>query len=125
LGYSDHFAQVTYIKVDKPVLGPKYIKKRQFSDKAIKEFIYLLQKESWDQVLLLEDVNKSFDAFMITFMYYFNALFPIKTLYLNNNNKNKWMTKGLIVSRNKLRILNELKRTTQISVEFRCYINKY
>ena len=90
------------IKVDKPVLGPNSIKKRQFLDKAIKEFIYLLQKESWDQVMLLEDVNKSFDAFMIMFMYYFNALFPIKTFYLNNNNKNKWMTKGLIVSRNKL-----------------------
>jgi hypothetical protein len=58
-------------------------------------------------------------------MCHFNALFPTKTFYLNKNNKNKWMTKGLIVSRNKLRILNGLKRSTQILVEFRCYINKY
>jgi sialic acid synthase SpsE len=29
-GYSDHLAQVTYIKVDKPVLGPKTIEKRHF-----------------------------------------------------------------------------------------------
>jgi hypothetical protein len=94
------------------------IKKRQFSDNAIKEFIHLLQKESWDQVLMLEYVNKSFNAFMITFMCHFNALFPTKTFYLNKNKKNKWMTKGLIVSRNKLRILNSLKRSTQISVEF-------
>jgi hypothetical protein len=36
LGYSDHLAQVTYITVDKPVQGPKIIKKRQFSDNAIK-----------------------------------------------------------------------------------------
>jgi hypothetical protein len=50
LGYSDHLAQVTYIWVNKPVQGPKSIKKRQFSDNAIKEFIHLLQKESWDQV---------------------------------------------------------------------------
>jgi len=29
--------------VNKPVVGPKIIKKRQFSDIAIKEFIYYLQ----------------------------------------------------------------------------------
>jgi hypothetical protein len=78
LGYSDHLAQVTYLKVDKSVLGPKTIKKRQFSDNAIKESIHLLLKESWDQVLVLEDVNKSYNAFMITFMYQFNALFPTR-----------------------------------------------
>jgi hypothetical protein len=88
--------------VDKPAQGPKTIKKRQFLDNAIKEFIHLLQKESWDQVLMLKDVNKSFNAFMITFMHHFNALFPTKTFNLNKNKNNKWMTKGLIVSRNKL-----------------------
>ena len=36
LGYSDHFAQLTYIIVNKPIVGPKIIKKRQFSDIAIK-----------------------------------------------------------------------------------------
>ena len=35
LGYSDHLAQTVYIKVDKPVLGPTTIKKRQFTDNAI------------------------------------------------------------------------------------------
>ena len=55
--YSDHLAQIVYIKVDKPVLGPTAIKKRQFTDNAIEEFIYLLQAESWDEVLLSEDVT--------------------------------------------------------------------
>lgn len=125
LGYSDHLAQVTYLKVDKPIQGPKTIRKRHFSDNAIKEFIYFLQKETWEQVLLQEDINISFNAFMSTFKYHFNALFPVKTFYLDKNKNNKWMTKGLLVSRNKLRILNDLKRSTQISVELRCYINKY
>jgi len=35
------------------------------------------------------------------------------------------MTKGLIVSKNKLRILNGLKRSIQISREFRFYISDY
>ena len=116
---------MTYLKVDKPIQGPKTIRKRHFSDNAIKEFIHFLQKETWDQVLMLEDVNISFNAFMSTFMHHFNALFPAKTFYLNKNKNNKWMTKGLLVSRNKLRILNDLKRSTQVSVELRCYINKY
>ena len=102
LGYSDHLAQIAYIKVDKPVLEPQAIKKRQFTDKAIEGFIYLLQKESWNQVMLLEDVNESFNAFMLTFMCHFNALFPVKTVYLNNKNKIKWITKGIMVSRNRL-----------------------
>jgi hypothetical protein len=51
--------------------------------------------------LLTDDLNISFKAFMITFMYYINTLFPIKTSYLNNN-KNKWLSKGLTVSRNSI-----------------------
>jgi len=35
------------------------------------------------------------------------------------------MTKGLIVSKNKLRILNGLKRSKQISSEFRFYVSDY
>jgi hypothetical protein len=62
----------------------------------------LLQKESWDEVFLTDDVNNSFKAFMNTFTYYFNTESAIKTSYVNNNNKNKWITKGLIVSRNRM-----------------------
>jgi hypothetical protein len=58
-------------------------------------------------------------------MCHFNALFPVKTVYLNNKNKIMWMTKGIIVSRNRLRFLNEMKRHTKLSVEFLHYINKY
>jgi len=36
LGYSDHFAQVTHVIVNKPVIDPKIIKKRRFSDIEIK-----------------------------------------------------------------------------------------
>jgi preprotein translocase subunit Sss1 len=35
------------------------------------------------------------------------------------------MTRGLTVSRNKLRTLIRLKRTTRISTEQKCYIKKY
>jgi len=125
LGYSDHFAQVTHVIVNKPVIDPKIIKKRRFSDIEIKEFLNHLQTETWDQILLQDDVNESFNAFMTIFTYYFNIMFPLKKCYLHKNTKIKWITKGLIISRNKLRILNGLKRSNQISNEFRLYISKY
>ena len=43
LGYSDHFAQVTNVIVNIPVIDSKIIKKRQFSDIEIKEFLYHIQ----------------------------------------------------------------------------------
>ena len=125
LGYSDHFAQVTNVIVNKPVINPKIIKKRRFSDIETKEFLHHLQTELWEQVLIQDDVNESFNIFMTTFVYYFNIAFPLKNCYLHNKTKNKWITKGLKISKNKLRILNELKRFNQISNESRLYISKY
>jgi len=52
-------------------------------------------------------------------------MFPLKNCHLRNNTKNKWITKGLIISKNKLQILSRLKRSNQISNEFRLYISNY
>jgi hypothetical protein len=64
------------------------IKKRLFTGNTLGKFMYPLQEESWDKVLL-SDVNIFFKAFMNTFMYYFNTAFLIKTSYMNNNNKKR------------------------------------
>jgi len=61
--------------------------------------MYFLREEPQDEVFLSNDVNISFKAFMNTFLYYFNTAFPIKTSHVNNNNKNKWLTIGLLVSK--------------------------
>jgi hypothetical protein len=84
------------VKVAKPVLGSTAVKKRQFTDKTIEEFIYLLLEESWDEIFLLNDVNISFKAFMNTFIYYLNTVFPIKISRVNNNNKNKELSSTVI-----------------------------
>jgi hypothetical protein len=57
-------------------------------------------------------------------MYYFNTAFPTKTSYVNNN-KNKWLTKGLILSRNAMRFFNRIKIYTNLSLESLHYINRY
>jgi len=121
LGYSDHFAQLSSIMVDTPVINRKFTMKRQFSENAINEFLNYLQIEPWDHILAMDDVNDSFNTFMNTFLYYFNITFPLKILSLNKNN-NKWITKGLLVSKSKLRLLRGLKRTEQLSNNSKNYI---
>ena len=118
LGYSDHFAQLSPLMVDTSVIDPKFTMKRQFSENAINEFLNYLQTEPWDHILAMDDVNDSFNTFMNTFLYYFNVTFPLKTLPLNKNN-NKWIIKGLLVSKNKLQILRGLKRKKQLSTNLK------
>ena len=62
---------------------------------------------------------------MNTFTYYFNTAFPIKVKFENNFTENKLITKGLIISRNKLRLLHNIKRTTSLSIEASKYIKNY
>jgi len=38
---------------------------------------------------------------MDIFCYYFNIEFPVKVTYIKESVVNKWITKGIIVSRNK------------------------
>jgi hypothetical protein len=63
---------------------------------------YLLPKQSWENILSSDDVNTSFNSFMITFMYYFNRAFPLITTYVKDKFENKSITKGLIVSSNRM-----------------------
>jgi hypothetical protein len=58
-------------------------------------------------------------------MYYYNRAFPLKTTFVKDKFENKWITKGLIISSNRMRFLNSLKRTTNISRESLEYIKRY
>ena len=78
LGYSDHSAQIVYIKVGTPVLSPTAIQKGQFTDTAVEEFLYFLRQEPWDEVLSMEDVNLAFNAFITTFMHHLMQGFILK-----------------------------------------------
>jgi len=102
--------------------GPLRIYTRHFTDYNVEEFKYLIQEESWNEVFECEEPNNSFKQFMNTFTYYFNTAFPIKVKLGKNFIENKWITKGLIIFRNKLRLLYNIKRTTSLSIEASKYI---
>jgi hypothetical protein len=86
---------------------------------------YLLQGEVWEEVFASEEACTTFNLFKNTFIYYFNRAFPLKTTEVKGTILNKWITGGLIRSRNKLRLLNHIKRTTKLSSESLQYIQNY
>jgi hypothetical protein len=62
---------------------------------------------------------------MDTFRYYFNIAFPVKATYVKESIVNKWITKGIIVSRNRLRLLCNIKRSTNLTMESLNYFQNY
>jgi hypothetical protein len=62
----------------------------------------LLHEEAWDAVLASTEPNTAFNFFMDTFTYYFYTAFPLKLTCVKGTIANKLVSKGLIISRNKL-----------------------
>ena len=85
--------------------------KRQFTDHKVEDFKNLLSQESWDEVVDLSDVNASLKAFLDIFLYLFNIIFPFKRVKLKEKLNKRWLSKGLIISSNRMNILNHLKKT--------------
>jgi hypothetical protein len=84
---SDHYAQILTI----PILDfsniPYRIKKRQFSEANIQEFLYLLNQVTWQEVYVESDVNAKFNIFMDVFLYCYNIAFPNKTVHVRDTIK--------------------------------------
>ena len=110
-------AQFLYIKAKNLLKGPTTTCNRHFTDNNVEEFKYLLHAETWDDVLASNQPNTSFNLFMNTFINYFNTAFSLKVTYVKGTIANKWITKGLIISRNKLQLLNNIIKTTNLSME--------
>jgi hypothetical protein len=102
LGYSDHLAQILHINVDRHKRGLVKTRKRQFTKENIKEFKYLLHNELWQQTFSNSDVNITFNAFMGTIHHHFDRAFPLKTVYLSNQMRRKWITQGITTSSKKM-----------------------
>jgi len=89
--------------------------KRHFKEENVEEFQYLLQRENWSEVLTSDETHVSFNIFMDIISYYFNIAFPLKVTYIKGTTVKKWITKGIMISRNKLRALNNIKRSINLS----------
>jgi hypothetical protein len=109
LGLSDHLAQIIRIHSEKRINTIKIIVKRHFTNHSIEEFITLLSQESWVEVVNQSDVNASLYAFLLIFLHCFNIAFPYKRVKLRERVNKRWLSKGLITSSNRIKVLNNLK----------------
>jgi hypothetical protein len=125
LGHSDHKAQILQLNVKTIVRKYKKIKSRQYSEKTIEEFEYLLNKESWQEVFQTSEVNSALQVFMDISGYYFNITFAYKLINLGKTYNSKWITKGTKISSKRMRFLNSVKTKFSLSREAQAYIKKY
>lgn len=101
---SDHKAQVLNLNIhEKFIAQGKNSKYRDFKNPdQQKEFLRLLAQEEWNSILQMDSQrsNEKFDAFVNLFNHYIDLCFPWKTQKQNkSNNKNEWITKGILISR--------------------------
>ena len=98
---SDHFPVFTFIDQSKPENIPKSFRCRDFSQANIDSFKENLEQLSFNDVYIEEEAQKSYDSFHNQFFALFDAQFPVKTVKFNKNfhRIEKWMTKGLLKSR--------------------------
>jgi len=126
MGYSDHLAQYVCMKVNKVQEGPKMMYKRQFTNTNMDHFRHVMYEEKWEEIIKANEPNISFMLFMNIFMHYFNVAFPVNKIKVQvNYTVRRRITKGLIVSRNKLCILQKIKRRQCLSAECLEYIHNY
>jgi len=125
LGLSDHLAQIVEINIGNRSRKTKTTVRRQFTQTNIDEFTYLLSKETWNDVYNRVDVNSSVEAFLDTFLHWYEVAFPFKRVKLKEKANKRWLSKGLIVSSKRMQTLSNLKRTFTLRSEDLTYIKNY
>jgi hypothetical protein len=68
-----------------PKNGALKFRKGHFTMESIKEFKYLLLKESWQKVLLNSEVKTKFKGFMDMVYFYFDIAIPFKIIVCERN----------------------------------------
>jgi hypothetical protein len=69
-----------------------------FKEEGIKEFQYVLNKETWQELFLESEVNAKFNTFMDTFLYYFDTVFPLKLVQWREPQRKIWVTQRIKTS---------------------------
>jgi len=125
LGVSDHQAQVLSVLHKTHTSVNRIVLKRHFGYDNIREFQYLLEKETWHEVLLETEVNAKFMVFMNSVLHFFDIAFPLEFRHRKKPLRNGWITQGIKMSSKKMRFLNVLKKQPDLTEDTKNYIAKY
>lgn len=128
---TDHDAQLlcTPLIYNKKLMKKQNVPKakiRIYSDNNIKNLKNKLASETWTNIYDSNiDVNKAYNNFLATFLYYFNNYIPLVTCKSGFSQHSKgWVTDGIRVSSNNKRYLHFLAKSSK-DPAFLNYVRKY
>jgi len=101
------------------------ILKRHFGDDNIREFEYLLKKETWLEVFSNTEVNTKFKVFMNSVLHLFGIAFPLELRHGKKPLRNGWITQGIKTASKKIRFLNMIKKQPTLTEDEKMYVAKY
>jgi hypothetical protein len=125
LGYSDHLGQILTVSMIKQEYNPVILKKRNFSQRNMTHFKDLLYRDEWTEVYTASFLNDAHLAFLDRFLDCLNAAFPVKLYKQKKIHNNGWITSGMKKSGQRMRLLNDLKHTVNLSKNALYYIKRY
>jgi hypothetical protein len=127
---SDHFFNFVAYKTPSTSRSHNSKTLRDINITNTENFRNLLRNLSWNNIFNSNDVNTSLDYFWGDFKTLFDISFPIKTIRFNRNihKINKFMSNGLLISRNtknRLHKLSILNPAPQNISSYKTYRNLY
>lgn len=123
-GLSDHSAQLVKFNLNNGIKPKKIIRQRIFNQENYNTFLNIIKHESWSEVYRTDNIEKAFEIFSETLIYYIDISFPLVTIRNENKSQSKWITEGIRVSSEKLKLLYNIKVTTN-APEHKNYYRKY
>lgn len=124
-GISDHTSQILQYEFIVPSdsnLDHRYT--RLYTEENYKQFFYHLGKESWNNIYNAVTPEEGFTNFINILNYYHDICFPFIKIKNKVNIKNGWVTRGIKISSQKLKLLHQIKAQTNDPNDIIFY-NKY
>ncbi len=123
---SDHFALEAVIHSCKSEnIEPQVKISRTLKAQNINLLNHFLKNESWNFLDKYNCSNDMFNAFSNCFNYHLDIACPLKRSKLNQRKRsNSWITKGILVSRDKLKFYYSIFINTQ-NEDFRAFYRRY
>jgi hypothetical protein len=69
----------------------------------------MLSSETWKEIYVQNGINEIYKQFIKKILDYFNKIFPLKSTIKRDVKSNTLISKGIKVSSQKIRVLNNLK----------------
>ena len=113
-GISDHTSQILEFDISTAINSDcEYRYTRLYNDINYTNFFNHMNNESWNEIYNAITAEEGFTNFINTLIYYNNLCFPLTKINIHKTHRNKgWITPGIRVSSEKLKILHQIRSQT-------------